>query len=138
MPSNTKEKMMNRLIMLLLVGLAFGSQVLYAAGQGDTASFWERLRSKLESFTPQNRVTITNATGGVRGAPMATEDMYWKGDASTRTLDSVELEAFKKAVAFIDLGDKKQAQTAFSEFIRKYPNSSLRKDADQALALSQP
>lgn len=129
---------MKKLIMLLFVGLVFGSQVIYAAGQDDTMSFWAMLRNKLESLTPQNRVTATSATGGVRGAPMASEDMYWKGDASAQTVDSVELEAFKKAVAFIDLGDKKQAQTAFSEFIRKYPNSSLRKDADQALAFSQP
>jgi TolA-binding protein len=138
MSTNTEEKVMKRLIMLLLMGLAFGSQVLYAGGQDDTSSFWAKLRSKLESLTPQNRVTATSATGGVRGAPMASEDMYWKGDASARTVDAVELEAFKKAVALIDLGDKKQAQTAFSEFIKKYPNSSLRKDADQALALSQP
>jgi TolA-binding protein len=128
---------MKKLIMLLLMGLAFGSQVVYAAG-ADTSSFWDKLRNKLESLTPQNKVTTTNATGGVRGAPMASEDMYWKGDASARTVDAEELEAFKKAVALIDLGDKKQAQSAFSEFIQKYPNSSLRKDADQALALTAP
>ncbi len=133
---------MKRLLMLILMGLAFGSQILYADEQGGTLSFWEKLRKKLESFTPEKKsvVTTTTATGGVRGAPMASEDLYWKGEVSaqTQTIDADELEAFKKGIAFVDAGDKQQAQAAFSEFIKDYPDSSLRKDADQALALSAP
>lgn len=125
---------MRRLMLLVLMGIAFNPLMLYAGEQGDTMSFWERLRSKLESFTPQKKVTATNATGGVRGAAMASDDVYWKNDASAQTIDSDELDAFKKAVALIDAGNKKQAQVAFSEFIKKYPESTLRKDADQALA----
>jgi TolA-binding protein len=125
--------MMKRLLLLILMGLAFNPLILHAGDQGDTMSFWERLRSKLESFTPQKKVTATNATGGVRGAAMESEDVYWKNDASAQTIDSDELEAFKKAMALIDSGNKKQAQAAFSEFIKKYPDSTLRKDADQAL-----
>jgi TolA-binding protein len=128
--------MMKKLLILILMGLAFNSQALYAEEQSDTLSFWKKLRNKLESFTPQKKVTSTNATGGVRGAPMASDDIYWKGEVTAQTIDADEFEAFQKALASVDSGDKQQTQTAFSEFIKKYPDSSLRKDADQALALS--
>lgn len=130
---------MKKLAMLLMLGLVLGSQALYAGEKGDsTQSFWDKLRSKLESLTPQKKVVATNATGGVRGAAVASDDIYWKNEATGQTVDSEELEAFKKAVKLIDTGDKGQAKTAFSDFIKKYPDSSLRKDADQALALVKP
>jgi TolA-binding protein len=130
---------MKKLTMLLLLGLALGSQVLHAAEKNDdTMSFWEKLRSKIESFTPQRRVTSTNATGGVRGAPESSEDVYWKNEATAKTMAADELEAFKNAMKLTASDDKAPAKTAFSEFIKKYPDSPLRKDADQALVLLQP
>ncbi len=128
---------MKKLTMLLLLSFIFGSQALYADEKSNsTQSFWDTLRSKLESLTPQKKVAATNATGGVRGAAVASEDVYWKNEATGQTIDSDELEAFKKALKLIDAGNKAQAKSAFSEFIKKYPSSALRKEADQALALS--
>lgn len=130
---------MKKLTMLLLIGLTLGSQALYAEEQGSsTQSFWDMLRSKLEMFTPQKRVSATNATGGVRGAAVASEDVYWKDEATGQTIDADELDAFKKGVKLVETGDKAQARSAFADFIKKYPDSSLRKDADQAMALSTP
>ncbi|MEO8342178.1 MAG: hypothetical protein ABI536_00015 [Gallionella sp.] len=130
--------MMKKLIMLFLA-LTLASQGLYADERStSTQSFWDMLRSKLESFTPKKKVTATNATGGVRGSAVASEDVYWKDESTGQTIDAVELDAFKKAVKLIDAGDKTQAKTAFSDFIKKYPGSPLRKDADQALVLSNP
>lgn len=124
--------------MLFLLGISLFSQSLYAGEKnGSASSFWDRLRGKVESLTPQKKLGATTATGGVRGAPAATEDMYWKNDASAQTIGSDELEAFSKAMKLTESEDKTQAQAAFSEFIKKYPDSSLRKDADQALALLQ-
>ena len=129
---------MKKLAILFLLGFMIGSQALYADERGGTStqSFWDMLRSKLESFTPKKKVTATNATGGVRGAAVASEDVYWKDESTGQIIDSEELEAFKKAVKLIETGEKGQAKIAFSEFIKKYPDSPLRKDADQALALS--
>ena len=130
---------MRKLIMLSLLGLALGSQTLHAGEQGGSAqSFWERLRSKIESLAPQKRVTATNATGGVRGSSVAPEDIYWKGEASTQAIASDELDSFKAAMKLAESNDTAQAQSAFSAFIKKYPGSSLRKDAEQALALLKP
>lgn len=130
---------MKKLTMLLLIGSMLGSQALYAEEKsGSAQSFWDMIRSKLEMLTPQKRVTATNATGGVRGAAVASEDVYWKDEATGQTIDADELDAFKKGIKLIETGDKGQARTAFADFIKKYPDSSLRKDADQALAFSSP
>ena len=124
--------------MVFLLGLSLFTQSLYAGEKnGNTSSFWDRLRGKVESLTPQAKLGATTATGGVRGAPAATEDMYWKNAASEQAVGADELEAFTKAMKLTDLEDKAQAQAAFSEFVKKFPGSSLRKDADQALALLQ-
>lgn len=129
---------MKQLIMLLLLGLALFSQALHAGEKDDKSlSFWDRLRGKIESLTPQKQLGVTTATGGVRGAFIAFEDMYWKNDASGQTIGSDELEVFARAMKLTDSDDKAQAQTAFAEFIKQYPQSILRKDADQALAQLQ-
>jgi len=127
---------MKRLAMLAFMsGLTFGSQLVYAEEQGDASNFWEKLREKLELLVPQKK-GVEPAIGGVRGAPTVTEDMYWKGEKSAQTIDPDELDAFKKGVALMDSGDKKQAQTSFADFINKYPDSSLINDAKEALAYS--
>ena len=99
-------------------------------------SFWDKMRARIESFTPQKKSSATTATGGVRGAPMATDDIYWKSEATSETISAEELESFAEAVKLTDTNDT-QAKTAFSDFIKKYPESPLRKDADQALAQLQ-
>ena len=129
---------MKRWILFCLVGMAFFSQTLHAGEKTENkSSFWEKLRSKVESMTPQRTLGVTTATGGVRGAAASTDDMYWKNDASAQNIGSDELEVFAKAMKLAESDDKDQAQAAFSEFIKKYPESSLRKDADQALVMLQ-
>lgn len=129
---------MKKLMMLSLLALTLGSQMLYAGEKSGVASFWDRLRSKIESLAPQKRVTATNATGGVRGAAVSSEDIYWKGDASAQTIAAEELDAFKAAMKLAETDGVPQAQAAFAAFIKKYPGSPLRKDAEQALAFLQP
>lgn len=124
--------------MLFSVLMAAGSQAIHAEGNADTPlSFWDKLRSKIEQITPQKKVTATTAVGGVRGARMATDDFYWKGEKVVQAVDKDELEAFKQAMAMVTAGELAQAQAAFAEFISKNPDSPLRKDADQALAQLQ-
>ena len=84
-------------------------------------------------MAPQKKLSATTAVGGVRGAKMAADDVYWKGEKSAQPIDADELEAFKIAMALATAGDLVKAQTAFTEFVAKNPESPLRKDADQAL-----
>jgi len=129
---------MKRLIILFILGMGLFAQSLHAEEKKDnTSSFWDKLRVRVESLTPQKKLGATTATGGVRGAPVATEDLYWKSDVSAQTIGSDELEAFAKAVKLSEANDKAPAQAAFSEFVKKYPASSLRKEAYEALVLLQ-
>jgi TolA-binding protein len=74
----------------------------------------------------------------VRGSQADADDVYWKGEAQAQPVDAEELAAFKKAISLADAGDLTGAQSAFSEFLKKHPDSRLREDAEQALALLQP
>lgn len=120
-------------ILFLLMSLA--SLTLHAEGKNDSnLSFWEKLRTKIEQITPQKKVTATTAVGGVRGAKMATDDVYWKGEKAGLSADADELDAFKKAMTLATAGEFEKAQVAFTDFVSKNPESPLRKDADLALA----
>jgi TolA-binding protein len=123
------------IVLFFVIASAFSSVTLYAADNNSgSMSLWERLRKKIETFTPQKKIGATNAVGGVRGAPSDANDIYWKGEASHEVIDADELSAFKKAMDLATAGETKQAHDAFAEFIKNHPDSSLRKDADQALA----
>ena len=141
LPIIIKEPFMKKIFAFIFIAVcACCSASIYADDNnaGGTMSFWESLRKKIESFTPQKKIASTNAVGGVRGALSDASDIYWKGEATHEVIDADEMAAFKKAMDLGVSGDKTQAQTAFSEFIKAYPQSTLRKDADQALtALSK-
>ncbi len=127
---------MKKLIASLLFAWIFlASQNLHAAGNDNaTLSFWDKLRAKIEQIVPQKKVTATTAVGGVRGAKMATDDVYWKGEKVDQAVDAEELGKFKSAMALASNGELPKAQAAFTEFITENPDSPLRKDAEQALA----
>ncbi|MGZ3158691.1 MAG: hypothetical protein ACXU7D_08375 [Burkholderiaceae bacterium] len=123
--------------LLLLAGFAAFSQPILAADKAERPlTFWEKLRKKINMFTPQKKLEATTAVGGVRGAQTEANDVYWKGEAN-QLINADELAAFKKAEDLADSGEMKQAQAAFAEFVKAHPDSPLRKDADQALALLQ-
>jgi TolA-binding protein len=126
------------IVSLLLLSMALGSQTLHAEGKSDDSlGFWEKLRVKIEQMAPQKKVSATTAVGGVRGAKVAADDVYWKGEKTAAVVDADELEAFKSAMALAAGGEQAKAQAAFSEFVTKNPDSPLRKDADLALAQLQ-
>lgn len=118
-----------------VLALCLLAPVAYAADKGDSWSgFWEKLRLRIEQMTPQKKLANTTAVGGVRGAAVEASDVYWKGEARPQSVDADELIAFQKAMALVEAEQKEQAQAAFADFARMYPESPLRADADQALA----
>ncbi len=116
----------------LLLSLALATQVAYAEDKKELG-FWDMLRLKIEQLTPQKKLSTTTAVGGVRGAPVEANDMYWKGEA--KQIDPAELAAFQKALALADAGKKDEAKSAFADFAKTYPASPLKKDAEQAVLL---
>jgi len=125
---------MKKLIPLLLV-LAVSAAHAQSASQGDSWSgFWEKLRMKIEQMTPQKKLGTTTAVGGVRGSAVEASDVYWKGEARPQSVDAEELAAFQKAMGLVEGEQKEQAQAAFAEFTKAYPDSPLKADADQVMA----
>lgn len=120
----------------LILSLSLFAPLAHAEEKNEPG-FWETLRMKIEQLTPQKKLSATKAVGGVRGGPADDNDLYWKGEAKTPTVDADELTAFRNAMSLVDAGKKAEAQMAFSDFSKKYPDSALRKDADQALAQIQ-
>jgi TolA-binding protein len=129
---------MKKLIALLVMLGVMLAAPAYSADEKQEVSLWERLRKKIEMLTPKKKIQTTTAVGGVRGAQADADDVYWKGEAKVQPVDAEELAAFKKAIAQVDAGDMTGAQGAFSDFLKKHPDSRLREDAEQALALLQP
>ena len=130
--------MMKLIVPLMLLSMSLMSQTLRAeVKSADTLGFWEKLRVKIEQMAPQKKVSATTAVGGVRGAKVVAEDVYWKGEKTAAVVDADELDAFKNAMALAAGGEQAKAQAAFSEFVTKNPDSPLRKDADLALAQLQ-
>jgi hypothetical protein len=117
----------------LLVILASTSCALYA--EEKSASFWDTMRKKVETIAPKKQLGATTAVGGVRGAPSDVNDFYWKGEVASAQVDAQELSDFNKAFELGAAGNAAQAQIAFQWFIKSYPDSILRKDADQALVV---
>ena len=119
----------------VLLSVAMAATTLHAQDKKETQlGFWEMLRMKIEQLTPQKKLNTTTAVGGVRGAAVEVADVYWKGESKPQFVDPDELGAFQKAMSLVEGGQKDQAQAAFADFAKTYPTSSLRKDADQAMA----
>ena len=45
----------------------------------ETPRFWGSLHQKIETMTPKKKLAVTIAVGGVRGALVEADDLYWKG-----------------------------------------------------------
>lgn len=122
-------------LLVTLVSAALLSVSVLAAESPAPSNFWEKLRKKIELLTPQKKMTATNAVGGVRGAASESSDLYWKGEAVRPVVDEEELQAFQKAMTLAgDAAQSKEALAAFEAFVKAHPESSLRTDAEQAMA----
>jgi TolA-binding protein len=128
--------MKKRIALFALLGVMLAAPA-YSADDKQDVSWWETLRRKIEMLTPRKQINITTAVGGVRGSLADADDVYWKGEAINQPIDADELAAFKKAIALYDAGNVQGAQDGFADFIKKHPDSRLRKDAEQALTQLQ-
>ena len=120
---------------ILLLALTLASPAVHAEESGGLGAYLGKLKNKIEKIVPQKKLTATTAAGGVRGAAVESGDVYWKGEA--QTVDQAELDAFNKALALAESGKNQEAAAAFAEFVKTYPESPLRKDADEAVKMLQ-
>jgi TolA-binding protein len=131
----TMKKLMALFVSL---GIVLAVPALVSAAEQEV-SLWERLRKKIELITPKKKLsTSTTAAGGVRGSLADADDVYWKGEAQASVVEEEELTAFRKAIELVDAGKAEEAKAAFAEFVKQHPDSTLRADAEAALAQLAP
>ena len=100
---------------------------------------WSRLRQYGPKLSARE-VEKTTIVAGVRGAESTASSLtpYWKGDKTKDPAYVAEVNAFNGAQALAERGDYPAAGAAFEKFLKDYPASSLKPNAEfgQALAVS--
>jgi len=101
----------------------------------------DEMWSRLRQYGPKLSVKETEKTtvvAGVRGAESTTSTLtpYWKGDKTKDPAFVAEVNAFNGAQTLAERDDYPAATTAFEKFLKDYPASSLKPNAEFGLALA--
>ncbi len=120
-------------IIILMCGLLLTCNVVGEEVKRAEEGLLDTLRKKIEMLMPKKKLQTTTAVGGVRGSKADANELYWKGEKGEEGIDADELAAFDEALALAEAGEMVAAEKELSSFIKSYPYSQLREDAEQAL-----
>jgi len=101
----------------------------------------DEMWSRLRQYGPKQSARETEKTtvvAGVRGAESTASTLspYWKGDKTKDPAYVAEIDAFNTAQALAERDDYPAAATAFEKFLKDYPASTLKPNAEFGLALA--
>jgi TolA-binding protein len=104
-------------------------------------SLLDEMWSRLRQYGPKLSVKETEKTtvvAGVRGAESTASTLtpYWKGDKTKDPAYVAEVNAFNGAQTLAERDDYPAAATAFEKFLKDYPASTLKPNAEFGLALA--
>ncbi len=112
----------------VLVTLTLTLSVPYAEEKVQE-DFWSMLKKKVETITPQKKIPVTTAVGGVRGAQEESANaLYWKGKETSGEVSETELKKFSEAISLASSKKIDQALKLLNELLAQYPSSPLRED----------
>jgi TolA-binding protein len=120
-------------MIILLLGLLLTSNALADEERKAEEGLLDTLRKKIEMLMPKKKLQTTTAVGGVRGSKADANDLYWKGEKAEEGIDADELAAFDEALSLAEAGEMAAAEKGLKAFVKAYPSSQLREDAEQAL-----
>lgn len=109
---------------------------------GDLKQLLGEMWGKLRSYVPRSNLgraeNSQTQIAGVRGDESTTSQLepYWKGDKSDDPAYTKEIGALGKAIKLADEGKLKAAAKAFDAFLKTYPDSSLKPNAQFGLGLA--
>lgn len=118
-----------------------GAVVQKVEGESPFKRLMEEMWAKLRSYGPRLSTTDAGRTtqvAGVRGAESTASQLkpYWKGDRANDPAYAQEVDAFNKAQELADAGDMPQSAKAFDDFLKSYPKSTLKPNAQFGAGLS--
>jgi TolA-binding protein len=101
----------------------------------------DEMWSRLRQYGPKLSVKEaekTTVVAGVRGAESTASTLtpYWKGDKTKDPAYVAEVNAFNAAQTLAERDDYPAAAAAFEKFLKDYPASSLKPNAEFGLALA--
>ena len=98
---------------------------------------WSRLRQYGPKLSARE-AEKTTIVAGVRGAESTASTLtpYWKGDKTRDPAYVAEVNAFNSAQALAERDDYPAAAAAFEKFLKDYPASTLKPNAEFGLALA--
>jgi len=98
---------------------------------------WSRLRQYGPKLSARE-TEKTTVVAGVRGAESTASTLspYWKGDKTKDPTYVAEIDAFNIAQALAERDDYPGAATAFEKFLKDYPASTLKPNAEFGMALA--
>lgn len=98
------------------------------AASKDINSWLKTVGGKLN--LSQSKTKKKAAVAGVKGAlERDGDDLYWKKSG----IEKEEARSFTRAVDLIEAGDDKEGIKALEAFIRDYPKSTLKADAEDGI-----
>lgn len=101
------------------------------------ARLWGKLRAASPKVATQDDKAATQVAG-VRGAEATDSALqpYWQDDKESDPAFVQQVNSFKSAQQLADAGDYGKAATAFESFLKAYPDSSLKANAEFGCGLS--
>jgi TolA-binding protein len=116
-------------------------EVLKAEERSGLQSLLDEMWSRLRQYGPKLSVKESEKTtvvAGVRGAESTASTLtpYWKGDKTRDPVFVAEVNAFNAAQTLAEHADYPAASTAFEKFLKDYPASTLKPNAEFGLALA--
>ncbi|MCK4739203.1 MAG: hypothetical protein KAT46_04565 [Deltaproteobacteria bacterium] len=121
---------MKKLILAILTVSIFTFAGL--ADAGGFNSWMKNFAHKLKMFSSTSKSSTKTAVAGVKGAEGEVDDgLYWK----TSEVTDAQVADMTEAMVYAGEGNNAMATETLSNFVKKYPNSPLVKDAREGLAL---
>ena len=116
-------------------------EVQKAEERSGLQSLLDEMWSRLRQYGPKLSVKETEKTtvvAGVRGAESTTSTLtpYWKGDKTKDPAYVAEVNAFNGAQTLAERADHPAASAAFEKFLKDFPHSTFKPNAEFGLALA--
>ncbi|MBI5235512.1 MAG: tetratricopeptide repeat protein [Deltaproteobacteria bacterium] len=123
---------LKKTLILSTVLLFLASSAAFAA-EKKSLSYWiKNTGSKIQSVSKKPKKDT--ATAGVKGDPeKAADELYWK--EGKQVVKDEEIKSLENAVDLVNKGQNDEAVKALEAFLKDYPKSALKADAEEGLKI---
>lgn len=112
--------------------LFLASSAAFAAEKNSLSYWMKNTGSKIQGLSKKPKKDT--ATAGVKGDPeKAADELYWK-EGKPQVKDE-EIKSIENAVELVNKGQNDEAIKALEAFLKDYPKSALKADAQEGLKI---